>query len=470
VVSLARIWRPLLAMCSPAVLVIVALAAAEGFSTAHAIVAVLAAAGGIGLLVHALLSDVAALRKFIGNLGDDPDAPRPPLVFSGTLAPLVTGMRETVAVSVARAAPRPATNTRSTPGLDRLPDPVLMLNEDRRITRANLAAHELLGDSLLGRDLSTVLRNPNVLLAVDGVLAGDESTAEVEFDFTIPVERNFSARISALEEEGDVDIAVVIALYDITELKRTEALRSDFIANVSHELRTPLSVLLGSLQTLRGAARDDPEAQEQFFGLMENQAERMSRLVDDLLSLSRIEMNEHAVPTQAVDISDMLEEVVSTLSIKAREQAIKIRTEIAEGFPELPGDKNDLSMVFQNLLDNAIKYGNPDSEIDIAARLADIAKLPSALSGNLPYVAISVRDRGPGIDADHIPRLTERFYRVDSQASRQRGGTGLGLAIVKHAVNRHRGALAIESEPNSGSTFTVYLPVRRSGPEPRSDD
>lgn len=451
------IWKPLLAMSLPGLLVLSGLFLSGGLAFWHAMIAVAVMVAGLFFLTQALLSDIAALRSFTDQLAQNPDTPRPDLFFIGSFAPLVTRIRELVQNDdTGKPVTAPMT---STPGLDRLPDPVLMLDQDRNISRANLAARELLGDALIGRDISVVLRNPALLDAVDNILSGAAETAEIEFDFSVPVARNFSARISGHEEDQAADIAVVIALYDITALKQSETMRSDFIANVSHELRTPLAVMLGSLQTLQGPARNDADAQEKFLGLMENQADRMSGLVDDLLALSRIEMNEHAPPTGLVDVSAVIDEAKTTLALKAEARNIRIEADYIAELNDIPGDKNDLTMIFQNLIDNALKYGAEGSTVTIRSRMADESELPSGLSAKRRYIAISVEDQGAGIDANHIPRLTERFYRVDSARSKELGGTGLGLAIVKHAANRHRGALVIESKAGRGSVFTIFLPL-----------
>jgi two-component system phosphate regulon sensor histidine kinase PhoR len=214
-------------------------------------------------------------------------------------------------------------------------------------------------------------------------------------------------------------------------------MRADFIANASHELRTPLSTLIGFLETLAGPAREDTEARARFLPIMLEQARRMARLVSDLLSLSRIELHEHTPPTGRVDLTAILHGVADALEIKAKNRGMAIRIE-ADRLPPVLGDADELAQVFQNLIDNAVKYGSRNSEVRVMAGPAEV-------------------DRGEGIPREHLPRLTERFYRVDSARSRELGGTGLGLAIVKHIVNRHRGHLEIESAPGEGSRFTVYL-------------
>lgn len=335
-----------------------------------------------------------------------------------------------------------------------LPEPVLVIDDERRVTHANPAADLLFGQQAAGRALAALVRNPEVTAAIDAALGANRG-AGAEFIQPVPVERVLSVRIEPIlspdGDEAETPIGAVIALHDITQVKRAERLRSDFLANVSHELRTPLASLLGFVETLRGPARDDRPAQDKFLAIMDEQAQRMARLIADLLSLSRIEMNEHSLPQGSVDAAALLRGVADALSLKA--QAKSMRIELPSGLDSLPalrGDSDELTQVFQNLIDNAIKYGRSGTAVRIGART-----LPAP--GRM--VAFDILDEGEGIAPEHLPRLTERFYRVDKARSREVGGTGLGLAIVKHIVNRHRGRLEVESEPGRGSRFTVLLPT-----------
>jgi len=246
--------------------------------------------------------------------------------------------------------------------------------------------------------------------------------------------------------------AVVLTLTDITASKRSERMRQDFVANASHELRTPLATLVGFIETLRGPAREDAAAQDRFLSIMAEQATRMARLVDDLLSLSRIELNEHLPPKERVDLRRVLAAVADGLEQRAEKRQMRIALSLPEALPEVMGDPDELAQVFQNLLDNAIKYGRPGTEVEVGA---DASPRRLGVAG----VQVTVRDHGDGILKEHIPRLTERFYRVDPARSRELGGTGLGLAIVKHIVNHHRGVLDITSDMGQGSAFTVHLRV-----------
>ena len=348
--------------------------------------------------------------------------------------------------------------------LELLHDPVILLDGERRVVRANRAARDLLGTHLVGRDLAAALRHPQVLNAVDAALSG---APERVVQFTSPgnVERIFVARVTAFDghphgagaERNESDrVAAIIALRDITALKRSEQMRDDFVANVSHELRTPLSSLVGFIETIRGPARDDPDAQERFLLIMQDQAARMARLVTDLLSLSRIEQNEHTPPTGRVDIAALAAGVAAALELRARSRGMEIRLELPDSLPPVVGDADELVQLFQNLIDNAVKYGREGTAVRVSAEVLPVASGPSR---GVPMVSVAVRDRGDGIAREHLPRLTERFYRADAARSRSLGGTGLGLAIVKHVVNRHRGRLNIHSEIGEGSTFTVQLPT-----------
>jgi two-component system phosphate regulon sensor histidine kinase PhoR len=228
-------------------------------------------------------------------------------------------------------------------------------------------------------------------------------------------------------------------------------MRADFVANASHELKTPIAGLAGFIETLRGPARDDPAARERFLGIMAEQADRMRRLVDDLLMLSRIEQHEHSRPAANVDVDRVLRSVHDLLQLKASSRSVALELAIDPALPQAVGDHDELTQVFQNLIDNAIKYTRPSTTVRVVARPVGLDRL-----------SVAVVDEGDGIAAVHLPRLTERFYRVDTARSRQLGGTGLGLAIVKHVVNRHRGRLDIQSAPGKGSTFTVTLPTASS--------
>ncbi len=338
--------------------------------------------------------------------------------------------------------------------LDHLPDPVILIGAQRQVLDMNRAAHDMLGSGQPGQDLAIALRHPDILRAVDSVIAGGE---HVSVETTLPGSppRTVAARVEGLNaEETTEGIAAVLVITDLTALKQTERMRADFVANASHELRSPLSSIIGFLETLSGPAKDDAQARERFIGIMLREARRMTGLIDDLLSLSRVEINEHVRPTDITDIAGIIENVTETLAYKAAERGMTITVDVANDIAAVRGDSEQLVQVFQNLSDNAIKYGHENSQIHIA--LTSVERIPGSREGG---VAVAVIDQGDGIPTESLPRLTERFYRADKARSREMGSTGLGLAICKHIISRHRGHLVIESILGKGSTFTVYLPV-----------
>jgi two-component system phosphate regulon sensor histidine kinase PhoR len=346
--------------------------------------------------------------------------------------------------------------------LDALADPLLLLAGDRTVVFANRAAENALGGGLVGRNLASAVRVPAVLDAADTVFA-DGPAQEFSFRLGGDQPRHYTGRFQALGRALPRGAAVALALHDVTELEHTQKLRVDFVANASHEIRTPLATLIGVIETLQGPARNDEDARDRFLAMMEEHAQRIAQLVDDLLSLSRIELAEHEAPRGTVPVEKLLEEARAALDWMAEAHKVTITLDLAPDLPPVTGDADELHQLFRNLIDNAVKYGDADAGVTVRALPVAAGKAVDGWRAQGAAVAISVRDRGPGIPAEHIPRLTERFYRVDTTRSRRLGGTGLGLAIVKHIVNRHRGALAIDSTVGEGSTFTVYLPAGPAG-------
>ncbi|GAB4491703.1 MAG: ATP-binding protein [Parvularculaceae bacterium] len=355
------------------------------------------------------------------------------------------------------------------------PEPILIVGDDGRIVLANAAAQSFAQVSPEDRPLTSVLREPAVLTAVDDVRAG---MPEHSVDFNPPgaVERNWRALVAPMGDPEDEGL-VAIVLRDLTSERRLERMRADFIASASHELRTPLASLQGFIETLRGHAREDPAAQERFLEIMDDQAQRMGRLVDDLMSLSRIELNEHVPPHGETELVAAAGDVLAGLKPVA--DAAGAELVVKEDSPApmpVVGDRDEIIQVVQNLVDNAIKYGGDRGPVEIAigrgAPPAFVAKNGAAAyrSGDAvgqiaaregltekDFCYVRVRDFGEGISRTDLPRLTERFYRVDVERSRRRGGTGLGLAIVKHILNRHRGGLQVESVVGEGSAFTAFF-------------
>ena len=335
--------------------------------------------------------------------------------------------------------------------LEGMPWPALLIDKADRIVAANTLAKDLLGTGIEGRHYILTLRQPGLLDAIEGTLR-HRQPGQARHVITGP-SREITYRVQISPVTGEAQQGALCVFEDITDLEQTTQIRRDFVANVSHELRTPLTALLGFIETLRGAARDDPTARERFLGIMEREAGRMNRLVRDLLHLSRVEGEERVRPTEQVDVAALINMAVTALKPMADAAQVSVRITGETDPIRLPADADQLTQVFHNLIENAIKYGAPGKVVTIA-----VARDPREPSLRAPAVRIEVIDQGDGIDPIHLPRLTERFYRVDSHRSREKGGTGLGLAIVKHIVNRHRGRFRIESEIGKGSVFTVILP------------
>jgi two-component system phosphate regulon sensor histidine kinase PhoR len=325
-----------------------------------------------------------------------------------------------------------------------VPEAALIVDGDFRLISANPAVASLLPSLRAGEPLARGLRAPDILDAITRAFAA-RKPQKVQWRERVPVERIFDVYVAPIEIAGLARM-VMLTLRDLSEIRRVERMRVDFVANVSHELRTPLTSVLGFVETLQGPARNDPVARERFLAVISEQARRMSRLVDDLLSLSRIEQSSHLQPATLADLASIAGHVLDTLAPMARESEVDVVLDAKE--PVLVrGDRDELVRVAENLIENAIKYGKCDKpvEVTVASRRAD--------------GILIVRDHGPGVAPEHLPRLTERFYRVDAGESRAKGGTGLGLAIVKHILARHRGRLTIESQPGQGATFSAIVPL-----------
>ncbi|GHG81264.1 two-component sensor histidine kinase [Pseudodonghicola xiamenensis] len=335
-----------------------------------------------------------------------------------------------------------------------IPLPALLVDQSERIIAANSEALTLLGQQIRGRHFATILRQPLVLDAIEASLRDKRPHVTRHLsndgaqDTTYDVNCRYVHGIGAVQGG-----AVLVSFQDITHLEQAGQMRRDFVANVSHELRTPLTALMGFIETLRGAARDDPAARARFLGIMEGEASRMNRLVGDLLSLNRVESEERVRPKEQINLTQTLEDTLHSLRPLAEEAGVELGLTAPEGDVEITGDPDQLRQVFTNLVENAIKYGGSGGRVDLV--LTSSERDPAVRSA---AARVQVIDKGPGIDPVHLPRLTERFYRADNHRSRQLGGTGLGLAIVKHIVNRHRGRLRVESEVGQGAVFTVILP------------
>ena len=370
--------------------------------------------------------------------------------------------------------------------LESLPDPVMVIAAQeaddlagRRFIFANSAAREFFRIQSSGALLVTAIRNPKILEAVDEALFGD-IPGEVAYDSGGAQDRYLRALTRPLPVRPDGSHVALLMMRDETDARRNERMRADFLANASHELRTPLASLTGFIETLRGHAKDDPVARDRFLNIMATQADRMARLIDDLLSLSRIELNEHIAPDGCVDLTQAVSDVIDALSPLSAETGVQIQTAMPpRGEALVVGDRDQIVQVVQNLIDNAVKYSRGrdgsvsgsvivECGVGVSGDAALALRKPSASrlslltpdqTGEEIYVYLRINDSGPGIRREYLPRLAERFYRIEGQKSGERSGTGLGLAIVKHIMNRHRGGLAVESLEGEGAAFIVYFPI-----------
>lgn len=373
---------------------------------------------------------------------------------------------------------RPASLGTASTMLEKISVPVLLIGSGGRIERANPAARGFLGLSGEGSLLSASLRQPTVLEAVSAALRGEKGQV-VEYSTMAPIESHVRAFVEPirLDKSGSMPWRAMLVLADDTSVKRADRMRADFLANASHELRTPLASLSGFIETLRGPAKDDEEAQEKFLSIMYDQTERMRRLIDDLLSLSRVEMNEHVIPDEKVDLAELVDEVTSSLQPVAKNRDISLSVDLPEGSAHIKGDRDQLYEVIENLVGNALKYSDKEGQVCVSVhvgltrdRSEHLQERISQDSGRLTitaphisamtrYVVVRVLDQGQGIDRRYLPRISERFYRVDGQKSSPTSGTGLGLAIVKHIVSRHRGGFTVESALGKGSAFSIFFPM-----------
>lgn len=329
-----------------------------------------------------------------------------------------------------------------------VPMPMIIIDRDERICAANMAGNELLGEGVIGRHYAIVLRQPALLELVEQVLLGGKG-GKADYQIITPTNRLiYAVTVTPI----GYDLVVACAFEDVIAKAQADDFRRDFIANASHELRTPLTTLNGIIETLQGPAKDDPAAQERFLARMQDEVQRMTRLVSDFLSLSRAEAEERRKPVSLVDVTALVRMAVETLSPMAEAAGVTLQLTASDGLPLIPADADQLAQVFQNLIENAIKYDRSGKDVTVAIQKA------APTDGDPAMLQMDVIDQGEGVPPEYLSRLTERFYRVEQSRSQAEGGTGLGLAIVKHIVNRHRGRLSISSSVGKGMRVTVQLP------------
>ena len=422
----------------------------------------LSLAGGLlaaALLALTRLRGQESLRRWVVGLGDA-DAPPPTVdpTDGALIRPILDLARER------RHLQRFAVNQERLlfTVINALPDPVLLVDRDETVRHANAAAQDAFDVEPIDLPLGRLVRDPGLLASVRAAL---ESRAAGTTVFSPPGDRTkrFAARVHPVDL-NDGRTGTLIVLREETEQVLIERMRSDFVANASHEIRTPLASLMGFIETLRGPARDDAEAREAFLATMAEETARLNRLVDDLLSLSRIELAAFEPPTGLCRIEAVIERVLDRVGPVAEAAGVVLCAEIEAPLPAVVADPDQVHQLLLNLVDNAIAYAASGKEVRVIATTTDKAPSDAGPLAGRAALILAVVDRGPGIAKEHLPRLTERFYRVDKHRSRRQGGTGLGLAIAKHIVRRHRGHLGIKSAVGRGSRFTVLLPLPGRSP------
>lgn len=412
------------------------------------------------------LRNIIALTRYVDDMAQDKPVEEPDLSFLSMEYGLSDAIRHLHTSWEQRRKQLEAMLSEREILVDSLPDLLIMVDSELKVVRTNSSARAQFGQNLAYKPLSSVIQDKGFNVAVRKTLA-DFKGREIEFYLTgrQAAGRYFRVHIERFPVHSPGGISIIISLHDITEHKKIEQMLSDFVANASHEIKTPLASMTGFIETLQGPAKEDSEARDKFLSIMHEQASRMNSLVNDLLSLSRLEMSVDSHPSGKVDLVQVIDKEIRHEEYQAEQKNVTILRKVSEPLPPVKGEMNELCQVVQNLLSNAVKYGGANTTVTIEAEL--LARLPAEVAA-LPWdgarpqgktIRVAISDEGEGISSEHLPRLTERFYRVDTARTRKAGGTGLGLAIVRYVLQRHRGVLHIESEEGQGSTFSFYLPI-----------
>lgn len=457
-IPFTTLLRTTIAISSPALVVLLLLLMFGGLPFAHFMYGYVGTMFLSLILVLPFLSNIAALTRYVNDLALDKRVRAPNLSFLSNVGKLSGALSRLQGSWEHKRQEMESVITEREILVDTLPDILIMTDDNQTIVRTNRAARTIFGQNLAHKPLSEVIDNRKFLNAMQIVIE-DLQGQSVEFHLEIPEHKDFQAVIERFPIPSEGGISIVITLTDITQQKHIQRMRADFVANASHEIRTPLASIIGFIETLRGPAKDDEQAREEFLKVMAEQAERMSKLVNDLLSLSKIEMNARAVQKNPVDFAQLIRSEKQNFEWGCQQKNVSIRLKLNDNLPPTCGDDDELAQIVRNLIGNAIKYTASGTEVVVTLKLT--SNLPDDhIFRNLNRALLfSVQDHGEGIPKEHIPRLTERFYRVDTARARKVGGTGLGLAIVKHVLGRHHGAMTIESELGKGSIFKVFLPL-----------
>ena len=415
------------------------------------------------VMLFPITFEMQQIRKYISNLSNGGDLDEKALKLSEKDAKdIVSSLNAMHSFWAHKTDMLEAQTISDTAVLDSLPDPIVMIDRAGNILGANLSARSFFGEDITDKNVDALFASNNFINAVSKVLKKESKSENLIFYVEKPVSRKLYAHIKQLPWLSKGRAVAVISIYDLTKAMKIEKMQSDFVANASHELRTPLAIISGFIETLQTSARDDEQARDNFLKIMKEQAEYMSALIENLLSLSKIELNQDQKPEGKANIVKLANEVQEALTIRAseREMAVKIRQE--SDIPEVTADAHQVKQVIQNLTDNALKYGV--SKTDVTITVYKVDNIPPSKSYKVAEgaaVAIAINNKGPKISPENLARLTERFFRLQEHKDLNIKGTGLGLSIAKHIILRHRGNLTVTSTSYNGTTFTIYLPLEQ---------
>lgn len=423
----------------------------------HAMVAIIAILAAATFFIHPYITNIRELTDYVKRLAEDKNAEEPDLSFLNNVEELNSAVASLHSSWQERRNQLESALSENKIVIEVLPDAIFIMDEDQKIVRTNGMARHMFGNRLSGKNLNDVLPVDKLLTTVRHVKQIDE----IEFNLDDKIRRDFLGKVTKFPINSPSNTDTILTLHDLTELKQIRKMRADFVANASHEMKTPLASIIGLIETMQTSAKDDPDAQKEFLVIMADQADRMKKLISDLLSLSRIEADTSA-PEEQAEITRVLEDAKKSCEVLAEKRNVEISLKVQKDLPNIRGEEDQLIQVFTNLISNSIKYGHPDSEVKVEAKIS--RKLPLEIQEQYDKaLLVTVEDKSDGIPEEHIPRLTERFYRVDSARSRKLGGTGLGLAIVKHILNRHKALMKVKSVKGEGSEFNIYIPLGNDG-------
>ena len=445
----------------PTALVFVVLAAFNLVDPTLAIISLAAVVIFNIVLLFPLTFELQQIKKYVSNLAKGEIDEKEILALSEDESKeLIEAINNMHHFWAQKADDLEAQTISDTAVLDSLPDPIMMIDRAGNIIGANLSARTSFGEKITDKNIDNVFHSNNFINAVSRVLNKESISENLIFYVEKPIDQKFYAHIKQLPWLSKGKAVAVISIYDLTKSMKIEKMQSDFVANASHELRTPLSVISGFVETLQTSAKDDPAAQQQFLQIIADQVEYMSNLIENLLSLSRIELNQDNPPKDKVDVTGIVNDAAKALELKAKENKMKIHVIKEPDIALVLADAQQIKQIVQNLTDNAIKYGTPGTDVTI--RINNVDKIPPSKAIKTAAgkaVAISVNNKGPKIGPEKLARLTERFYRLQEHKDKNIKGTGLGLAIAKHIIIRHNGNITVNSNGYNGTTFTIYLPV-----------